>query len=200
MKKSDNIWLAIAGILLVVLGILCICKPATTLFAAAWVIGCFTLISGIVKLVFTFKTQAFIPNSASRAISAILLIIVGLIFLCNNFFVASSLPVIFILWILIESIIITIESFDYKKIGFPYWWIILILGIVGIILGIIGLRDPSISAVALTTLIGIAIISMGAGYLVGLSAINRFEEVVKEAMKPLKKAAKKEAQKEIDEQ
>lgn len=200
MKKSDKIWLAIAGILLVVLGILCICKPATTLFATAWVIGCFTLISGIVKLVFTFKTQAFIPNSASRAISAILLIIVGLIFLCNNFFVASSLPVIFILWILIESIIITIESFDYKKIGFPYWWIILILGIVGIILGIIGLRDPSISAVALTTLIGIAIISMGAGYLVGLSAINRFEEVVKEAMKPLKKAAKKEAQKEIDEQ
>ncbi len=200
MKKSDKIWLAIAGILLVVLGILCICKPATTLFATAWVIGCFTLISGIVKLVFTFKTQAFIPNSASRAISAILLIIVGLIFLCNNFFVASSLPVIFILWILIESIIITIESFDYKKIGFPYWWIILIFGITGIILGIIGLRDPSISAVALTTLIGIAIISMGAGYLVGLSAINRFEEVVKEAMKPLKKAAKKEAQKEIDEQ
>lgn len=31
MKTSTKIWLAIAGILLVALGVLCICRPAATL-------------------------------------------------------------------------------------------------------------------------------------------------------------------------
>ena len=195
MKRIDKIWLAIAGILLVALGILCICKPATTLFATAWTIGCLTLIAGIFRLMFTFKTQAFLPNSASRAISAILLIIIGLIFLCNNLFVAGSLPYIFAIWILIESIILSIQSFDYKKFGFPYWWVILIMGVAGIVLSVLGLRDPAASAITLSTLIGIAIILVGVGYLVALAGINRFEEMVKEVIGP-----KKPVQKEVDEQ
>ena len=72
MKNSSKIWLAIAGILLVALGVVCITKPAATLFTTAWVIGVFTLIAGISKLMFTFKTQAFLPNSGSRALSAVL--------------------------------------------------------------------------------------------------------------------------------
>ena len=93
--KSTKIWLAIAGILLVVLGVLCIAQPTATLFATAWLIGLFTLFSGIAQLMFTFKTQAFLPNSGTRALTAILEIIIGIIFLANNFFVAFSLPVIF---------------------------------------------------------------------------------------------------------
>ena len=58
MEKSTKIWLVISGILLVVLGILCIAKPAATLFATAWLIGCFTLFSGISRLVFT-QNRAF---------------------------------------------------------------------------------------------------------------------------------------------
>ena len=73
--KTTKIWLALAGILFIILGILCICSPTETIFAAAWLIGLFTLLSGIIKLAFTFYTQAFLPNSASRALSAILQII-----------------------------------------------------------------------------------------------------------------------------
>ena len=65
MKKSSKIWLAIAGTLLVALGVVCICKPAATLFTTAWLIGLFTLITGISKLMFTFRTQAFLPNSGN---------------------------------------------------------------------------------------------------------------------------------------
>ncbi len=60
MKKSTKVWLLISGILLVALGILCIVKPAATLFATAWIIGCFTLFSGISRLVFTFRTERFL--------------------------------------------------------------------------------------------------------------------------------------------
>lgn len=176
MEKSSKIWLGISGVLLVALGIMCICEPAATLFATAWTIGCFTLMAGIFKLIFTFKTQKFLPNSASRVLSAIFEIIIGIIFLCNNLFVAATLPVIFVIWVLVESIFVAIHSFDYKKFGFPYWWVLLLFGIVGVVLGVLGLRNPDVSAVTLSTLIGIAILLIGAGYLVALFGINRFEK------------------------
>ncbi len=176
MEKSSKIWLGISGVLLVALGIMCICEPAATLFATAWTIGCFTLMAGIFKLIFTFKTQKFLPNSASRVLSAIFEIIIGIIFLCNNLFVAATLPVIFVIWVMVESIFVAIHSFDYKKFGFPYWWALLLIGIVGVVLGVLGLRNPDVSAVTLSTLIGIAILLIGAGYLVALFGINRFEK------------------------
>ncbi|MBR3743987.1 MAG: DUF308 domain-containing protein [Bacteroidales bacterium] len=179
MKTSTKIWLAIAGILLVVLGVLCICRPAATLFTAAWLIGCLTLFAGISKLVFTFRTQAFLPNSGSRMLSAILQIILGLIFLCNNLFLAVSLPVIFAMWVLIESVIIAVNSFDYKRVGFPGWWAILLLGICGAVLGVMGLRNPDVSAATLTTLIGLGVIAMGAAYLFALIGIKKFENLIR---------------------
>ena len=46
IKTSTKILLAVAGILLIVLGIVCIANPAATLFSTAWMIGCLTLVSG----------------------------------------------------------------------------------------------------------------------------------------------------------
>lgn len=180
MKKSTKIWLAIAGILLIVLGIICIAKPANTLFATAWLIGCFTLMTGIFQLVFTIQTQAFLPNSGTRMLSALLQIILGMIFLCNNFFVAASLPAIFALWVLIEGIIIAVQSFDFKRVLFPYWWVILLLGIGAAVLGCLGLQHLDITTKTLSTLIGLAIIINGVAYLIALCGINRFENKVKE--------------------
>lgn len=79
MKKSTKIWFVISGILLIVLGVVCIAKPANTLFATAWLLGCFTLLAGIFKMVFTFQTQLFLPNSGSRMLSALLQILIGII-------------------------------------------------------------------------------------------------------------------------
>lgn len=180
MLKSTKLWLGISGVLLVALGIMCICEPAATLFATAWTIGCFTLLSGIFQLIFTFKTQKFLPNSASRMLSAILEIIIGIIFLCNNLFVAATLPVIFVIWIIVESIFVAVYSFDFKKVGFPYWWALLLFGVAGVVLGVLGLHNPDVSAVTLSTFIGIAILLIGVGYLVTLFGINRFENEVKD--------------------
>jgi uncharacterized membrane protein HdeD (DUF308 family) len=129
---------------------------------------------------FTLRTQAFLPNSGTRALSAILEIIIGIIFLANNVFLAFSLPVIFAMWITIESVIIVVNSFDYKRVGFPGWWGILLLGICGVVLGILGLRNPDVTAATLSTLIGLGVIAMGASYLIALLGIQKFENRVKE--------------------
>ena len=178
MKKSTKVWLAIIGFLLIALGVYCLCKPASTLFSTAILIGILTLVTGIAKIVFTFKTQTFMPNSGTRMLSGLFLVILGIIFLVQKVFLTISLPVVFTLWVLVEGVIIAVQSFDYKKSGFKYWWVIFVLGIVGAISGVLGLRDPNVSAITLSILIGIGIIILGAAHLVALCGVKQIENQV----------------------
>ena len=180
IKTSTKILLAVAGILLIVLGIVCIANPAATLFSTAWMIGCLTLVSGIAELIFTFKTQAFLPNSGTRMLSSILQILLGIIFI--------SLPIIFASWILIEGIIVAVQSFDYKQLGFSAWWSVLLLGIAGAVLGFLGLKNPDVAGTALSWIIGLGIISAGVAYLLALFGINRVENHLKQFRTNVKNA------------
>ena len=180
MKKSTKIWLCIAGTLLIILGVLCIAKPGITLISAAWVLGCLTLLAGLSKLVFTLNTQAFLPNSGTRMLSALLDIFFGCFFLFNILGTAVSLPVVFAIWVMIEGIVIAVQSFDYKKAGFPYWWCFLLLGICGACLGVLGLRNLDITALTLSSLIGVGLIANGLAYILAVAGVNRFEKKVKE--------------------
>ena len=178
MKASTKIWLAVAGILLIALGVICIMKPVETLLTAAWLIGIVTLITGISKLIFTFRTQAFLPNSGTRMLSAVLLIILGFILLGNKLFVASSLPFIFAVWVLIEGITIAVQSFDYKNAGFGGWWALLLLGLCAAVSGFLGLRNPVAAAATLSLFLSIGIIELGLSYLLALYGIRRFEKLL----------------------
>lgn len=178
MKTSTKIWLCLSGVLLVVLGVICIVRPDITLVSAAWILGCFTLVEGITKLIFTLKTQRFIPNSGTRMLSSLLDIFFGCFFLFNILETAISLPVVFSLWVMIEGVIIAVDSFDYKKVGFSQWWIILVLGVAGAVLGFYGLRNLDVAAKTLSVLIGIGIVANGLAYILALIGINRFEKKI----------------------
>lgn len=180
MEKSKKIWLIVAGIILIALGVLCICFPAETIFTTTWIIGCFTLFAGIAKMIFTLKTQLVLPNSGTRMLSSLMQIIIGIFFLCNNLFVAMSLPVAFALWVMIEGIAIAIQSFDYKHVGFGNWWLLLVMGIAVAVLGCLGLKYYDITSRTISTLIGIGIIAIGGAYLLAYTGINRFEKGMKD--------------------
>lgn len=176
MKTSTKIWLCIAGLLLIILGVVCIAKPDITLVSAAWTLGCLTLIAGVAKMVFTLKTQAFLPNSGTRMLSALLDIFFGCFFLFNILGTAISLPVVFAIWVMVEGIVIAVQSFDYKAVGFPQWWVLLILGVCGAVLGFFGLRNLDVTAGVLSTIIGLGIIANGLAYILAVVGVNRFEK------------------------
>ncbi len=182
MKTGKKIWLCIAGILLIVLGVYCIVKPNITLVNAAWFLGIVTLLTGISKMIFTFRTQAFMLNSGTRMLTALLDIFFGLFFLFNIMSTAISLPFVFALWVIIEGISVIVLSFDYKKVGFQYWWALLLLGIVGVVLGILGFKNMDVTAVTLSTLIGIAVILFGLAHILAVVGVNKFEKAVDNAV------------------
>ena len=176
MKTSTKIWLCIAGLLLIILGVVCMAKPDITLISAAWVLGCLTLFAGITKMVFTLRTQAFLPNSGTRALSAMFDIFFGCFFLFNILGTAISLPVVFAIWVMVEGIVIAVQSFDYKAVGCPQWWVLLILGVCGAVLGFFGLRNLDVTAGVLSTIIGLGIIANGLAYILAVVGVNRFEK------------------------
>ena len=178
MEKSTKFWLVISGILLVALGILCIANPEATLFATAWLIGCFTLVSGISRLAFTFRTERYLPNSGTRMLSALLQIFIGILFLCNNIFVAISIPIVCAMWVIVEGVILFIQSFDFKKVGFSFWWLLMLLGIGIAVLGILGLYHLDATGYIVAILIGVAIIAIGIAYLVAFTGIHKFDKEV----------------------
>lgn len=180
MKTNEKIWLLISGILLIVLGVVCMCYPAQTLFATAWLIGCFTLLSGILRMVFTFKTERFMPNSGTRMLSGLFQVILGIFFLCNNLLVTLSLPLVFSLWVIMEGVFVAVQSFDYKKVGFPNWWALLLLGIVVVVLGFLCLRNLDAAGKTMSLMIGLGVILLGVAYLLGYIGLKRFENYVKE--------------------
>lgn len=186
MEKSSKIWLGITGVLLIAVGVLCFFDPNATLLSMAVLIGCFTLAAGISRFLFTLRTQRFMPNSGTRILSALLEIIVGIIFLCNSIWLAISLPIIFSVWVMFEGIVLFIHSFDYKKYGFTYWWVIMLLGIAGAVLGCMGLYHLDASGITLTWLFGLGLVLIGVAYLVALGGINRFENAVKEQIDQIK--------------
>jgi uncharacterized membrane protein HdeD (DUF308 family) len=190
MEKGKKIWLCIAGILLIALGVYFIIRPDITLVSAAYVLGMLTLFTGIFKLIFTFRTQAFMPNSGTRMLMGLLDVFFGCFFLFNLFGTAISLPFVFAIWVIIEGVSIFVASFDYKKVGFPYWWALMLLGIVGVVLGILGLMNMDITAVTLSVLISISVILFGLAHILAVAGVNRFEKEVKNAVNQVNQAIK----------
>ena len=174
--KNSKIWLAITGILMVVLGVLCIIYPLNTLFAVAWVIGLFTLCTGISKLIFALRTRLVLPNTGGRILSALVQIMIGFFFIGHKLFIVDTFAIIFAMWILMESVLLFVHSFDYKRAHYNGWWLMMIFGIAGVVLGIAGLRAPILTAGTLSAVIGIAIIVIGLAHIFALCGIKKFEK------------------------
>ncbi len=174
IKLTYRTWLYAAAFLMITLGIVFISAPVTTLYSSAWIIGVFSLFSGISQLIFSMSATQ-VPNRASWLLSAILQMLLGLVFVGRGIFVHISLPTLLLIWVLIEGIIIVIQSYDFKKAGYHWWYLIcglgygvailgvilLVLTIGGAFLSLLGLHNPEVSDKILAVLSGIAIIFMG---------------------------------------
>lgn len=189
MIKRFKTWLAVSGIILVVLGTLCISSPSITIKAIAWIIAVSTLLIGLAKSVFAFQTQRFLTGSASRLFSAIIDIVIGVVFLMNLSKLGDALPIIFAIWVIIQGLIVVIDSFDYRRHESKGWWAVLVVGIIVVLLGVTGIIKPDASARVLTLIIGLAILFKGVSYLLTLIGIGKLSKEIKQLQEAIDRAA-----------
>ena len=175
MKTSSKIWMCLAGVALVALGVLCIIYPVSTLLSLSWLIGLIILVAGCSGMGAWARLHRFIPQSGLMFFSSLLQIILGVLLVFNPAPVALALPFIFAFWVLFEGIDIAIGSFDFKRIGFRRWWILCSLGILTACLGVWALCNPDTGASIIAILVGVGIIVDGIGYWIKLAVINKAE-------------------------
>ena len=166
--------------MLVILGVICIANPISTLLSMAWVIGLFAFLSGISSLIFSLRTRKELPNAGMMIFRSLLMLAIGILFLSDIKALAAALPFAFSFWILVEGLSLSVQSFDFRSTGFSYWWLILCLGLCSIALGIMSFYNPVATGITISTLLGLAIISNGINRFVLLSGIKRIEKFFKQ--------------------
>ncbi len=180
MKTSTKIWMCLAGIALVALGIVCLVNTGSTLLSLAWLLGLFFLVAGCCEFAAWGKLHLILPQSGLLFLSAMLQVLMGIFFIIHPVSLAAALPFVFAFVILFEGVRIAIESFDFKQVGFRYWWIMLLFGLLAAAFGVYGFFQPAISATTLTILVSLGIVLAGVGYWVQVAGINRFEKRLKQ--------------------
>ncbi|HCS88083.1 MAG TPA: hypothetical protein DIW30_06735 [Bacteroidales bacterium] len=180
MKTSTKIWMCLAGIALVALGVVCLIYPSSTMLSLAWVLGLIFLVAGCCEFAAWGRLHAILPQSGLLFLSALLQVLMGIFCLVHPLSLAAALPFIFAFVVIFEGIRIAVESFDFKQVGFRYWWLMLLFGILATAFGVYGLFQPVASATTLTILVSLGIMLAGVGYWVRVAAINRFQKKFKQ--------------------
>ena len=172
--------MCLAGIALVALGVVCLIYPSSTMLSLAWVLGLIFLVAGCCEFAAWGRLHAILPQSGLLFLSALLQVLMGIFCLVHPLSLAAALPFIFAFVVIFEGIRIAVESFDFKQVGFRYWWLMLLFGILATAFGVYGLFQPIASATTLTILVSLGIMLAGVGYWVRVAAINRFQKKFKQ--------------------
>ncbi len=183
--KRINIYLMITAILLIVLGVVCILNPGASFASASWLMGLLILVSGVSSLIFGLKAQAVLPNAGSTTLLALFQIIVGLMLATNILASEVAMIAVFSMWVMFEGISLAVLSIDYKKGGYNRWWLMTLLGICGIILGFLALRNPEETGAFLGILLGLGILANGVVRIVAFFGLRRITNKVRDIKESL---------------
>jgi uncharacterized membrane protein HdeD (DUF308 family) len=137
---SRSWWvLLIQGIAAIILGILLLINPATTLIALAWVLGIYWIVGGVMDIVGAFTRKDGDRGWFWSLVSGGLGIIVGLMLVSQPIMGAVLVPFTLTLMIGIGAILIGISNiiggFVMRKEIEGEWWMI-IWGVLSIVLGV----------------------------------------------------------------
>ncbi|HLR20482.1 MAG TPA: DUF308 domain-containing protein [Tissierellaceae bacterium] len=148
MKKSLNTarWISLfLGILLFALGFMFFANPKESLITLSTWIAFIFILAGVLRIIRYFTDGVF--HTGSFLITSILDIVLGILMIASNPSTALALGTLISFWITFSSIAEIAISIDLKKVGVSTWWIGLLTGILGIILGISMIRDPLLSSI-----------------------------------------------------
>lgn len=163
MKETvKNWWLVlIKGIILVILAIFVFRHPVSALVGLALYVGISLLVTGIFLVIAALTNRKSVDNWGWRLAEGLMDILFGFVLLSNPAVTAAVFPFIVGFWIIMYSIMFIADSFNDKKEGASDWWMGLIGGILGVILGFFVTNNPLAGAITVTFWIGLGFLILG---------------------------------------
>ena len=157
--KNGMLMLSIAFI---ALGLLLLIMPETSLLWLCYAFGAVVLITGIVCLVQYARLRGSGFAAPFFLVAGVITAALGLFTLAQPQVVASFLPVVFGLFILIDGCSRIGTAVELARRQADHWWLVLLFSVLSIALGILLLVNPFGAAVSVVMLCGVLLIIEGA--------------------------------------
>ena len=148
--KTGMMLLSIAYI---VIGMMLLVMPQTSLLWICYAFGAVVLITGIVCLV---------QYAPFMLVGGVITACIGVFTLVRPQVVASFLPVVFGIFIVVDGLSRIGTAIDLAKRKGQKWWLLLLLSLVSVALGVVLVLHPFDAAIGVTMLCGILLIVEGA--------------------------------------
>jgi len=156
-ETHKNIWLLMASLLLMAMGIYVIFSPATALMASALVLGIMLIMVGFGYL-FGYR----LSHAYYHPIIGVLDILVGVVMLVNLGITAISIPFIFGFWCLFTGGAFIVEGMRLKKALSPMSGLTMVVGFLGVLFGALTFLYPILGMLSVSFLLGSYMIIYGA--------------------------------------
>lgn len=157
--KNGMLLLSIAYILL---GVLLLVMPETSLLWICYAFGVVVLITGIFCLIRYARLRGISFAAPFFLVAGVITAGLGLFALAQPQVVASFLPVTFGLFILIDGCSRVGSAMDLARRHGERWWMMLLFSVLSILLGVLLIWQPFDAAVSAVMLCGILLIVEGA--------------------------------------
>ena len=160
-RTTSRVLWVIAGVLLVMAGIVCLRNPGAALTSMTMILGVAMLFSGIVDIVIFATAHNYMAGSGWFLLDGILTVLLSLFVLGNGWFTALTLPFIFGMWLIFSGIPKFVNSFDLQRLGVRGWGWFTAIGVLLACAGFFSFLSPIASLVAMTTVVGVFLILQG---------------------------------------
>ena len=145
-SKTMRVLNIVSGVLLILIGIYCLCNQDIAAATAGLMVGIFMLASGIIEIVVFAATSRLLIGSSWLLLDGVLTVI---------------LPFLFALWLLFSGSSRFVSAFDLKALGVRNWGWALAIGIILMIAGFICMMDPWVGITAVGMTVGLVFLLEG---------------------------------------
>lgn len=151
----------VRGLILVAAGVLALFYPTAALLGLAVYLGVALTVAGVLLLVQSIQQRPPMANWGLWLFAGLIEAVLGIILLANPLATAAAIPFTVGIWAIAAGIFYFAASFGLKSRNVASWWITMLGGVVGALAGWLVLANPFRGTLAISTLIGAALILTG---------------------------------------
>ena len=164
----------LVSILYVLLGLVLLIWPGVSVTVFCYAFGAVLLLYGLVTVLHFFLRDTRQAAMAFELFLGVVAAAVGLVFLLQPTVVASILPVVVGLFIVVDSLVNLKRALELRRMDYVRWKVPLVLSVVALALGLVVVLRPFLAAEALVMLIGGVLIYTGLSDLWTLFQLSRW--------------------------
>ena len=173
-------YIAVSALMLVI-GVIFILMPETSLAAICRILGIMALVCGIIKLAGYFSHDLYRLAFQHDLAFGILLCTIGIIAIAKPAKVISAAHLAAGIVIITDGLFKIQTAIDSKRFGLSKWWLIAALAILSFAAGILLVVSPLKAAAAMTVVLGISLLVDGLmNFCVAFCAVNTESDRYKE--------------------